>query len=441
MALVLVIALGLSGWVLTGAFRASAERDAQEKLELHLLTLVGLAEPGATPRLPLELPDPRWSQPASGLYGQATTLAGGASWRSASLVGLVDPLWSRAMPAPGERVSGQTDHPTLGNLFVAAITVIYEAPEGQDTIQDTTVSFVVGLSDVPIDAEIKAYVNYLGPGLALVGLVLLIAEFALFSAISRPLSELADAVDAIEHGDATELVGDWPYELQGVSANLNRLLAHERDSRERYRHLTDDLAHSLKTPITALRNAVEALPSAGDARSDDREMMLAQLTRMETAIGERLRRAPVRPALVRTEIAAEPVLNPLHQALEKIYPDATLRLEVSAETQFPGDASDLMEIAGNLLDNALKYGDGLVVATAASDEHLFRMSVADNGAGIAESVRQRVLQRGVRADQTASGQGIGLAVVNDVVANYGGELAISTSEYGGVLVEVQIPRR
>ena len=137
-------------------------------------------------------------------------------------------------------------------------------------------------------------------------------------------------------------------------------------------------------------------------------------------------------------IPLKPVIEKIVRGLDKVYQDKQVRTELRVEldAMFYGDMGDLMELMGNLLENAYKYGDGQIVITVQSAPEL-KISVEDNGPGIAEHDRQRLLQRGVRADQQQSGQGLGLSIVNEIVSLYKARLSIQQSQLGGALFVVE----
>jgi two-component system sensor histidine kinase PhoQ len=124
-----------------------------------------------------------------------------------------------------------------------------------------------------------------------------------------------------------------------------------------------------------------------------------------------------------------------------------VELDIEAGLAYPIEAGDLLELGGNLLDNACKYAQRRVRVVARGDRRPgwrrpgLRLAIEDDGPGIPAADRQRVLERGVRADETVAGQGIGLAAAREVAAAYGGSLAIGDSPLGGAAVHVELPGR
>ena len=459
MAAVALIFLTTAGVVLDRAFQASAARAAAEKLDVYLLALVGIAEvTGDRVDVPTALLDVRFARPASGLYGLIVDGRGGIRWRSASTAskaltpGLGQLAHVRAAK-PGVTTRDELDLPGYRHVFRSAMTVVFAGTGGADA----KFTFVAVLSRDAVVAEVGGFRNTLWVGLGLVGVVLMLAELLLFRAITAPLTRLARAVEAVERGESEAFGSGWPVEVAGVTSNLDRLIVQERNLRERYRTLTDDLAHTLKTPLAVLRNGLDEIEHAhsreyatdnGDERvtrgrpslDATYELLHEQVTRMQQVLDERLNRVVVQPTFARPLIPAQSELESLIEALRKLYPTLHIALTVRGVLRFPGEARDLIELAGNLIDNACKYGRGRIVVDAAEGSGNFLLIVADDGPGIAESMHQTILQRGVRADTRASGQGIGLAVVRELVDAYQGSIDIGTSAaLGGAEFTLRIP--
>jgi two-component system sensor histidine kinase PhoQ len=260
----------------------------------------------------------------------------------------------------------------------------------------------------------------------------------------RPLGRLQRQIAEVEGGTRSRLQGPWPSELVGVTGGLNALLATEQERLERYRATLGNLAHSLKTPLAALRGLVEA-PAALE-----REAVAPQVDRMQDIVQYQLKRAVMGGgAATLAAVPVAPVLEDLRQALAKVYADRRVAIDLAVDpaVAYPIDRSDLFELVGNLLDNACKYGRSRVrLAARTREEPQWRrpgleLTVEDDGPGIAPPDRDRVLERGARADERVAGQGIGLSVVRDVAAAYGGSVAIDASTLGGALLTVTLPGR
>jgi two-component system sensor histidine kinase PhoQ len=269
-------------------------------------------------------------------------------------------------------------------------------------------------------------------------LVLLAAQWAILRWGLSPLRRVADELTRLEQGEQERIAGDYPTEVQRLTGNLNALLARERAQRKRYRDALADLAHSLKTPLALLRAGLrEQARGAAPARALDE-----QVDHMDRIIAYQLQRASTAG---RSRLSApqpvRPVIERMLAALAKVYADKPIaaQVDVDAAVRFRGDEGDLTELLGNLLDNAFKWARARVRVSVDTSRGRLVLAVEDDGPGIAPDEAQRMLERGVRADQSMPGQGIGLAVVRDIVEAYEGELRIERSSLGGACVKLVLP--
>lgn len=431
-AVILAIFLFLTGLALERAFVKSLMRAQEEKLQSNILLLIAAAEPDALGlRLPESFQEARFNRIASGLYGFIFTVRGAELWRSPSAV-MVEQI-----PGSGEfnklpvgtrqygSVRGEQDEP----FFYAARGVAWE----DDEAKLAEYSFVVMESAVPYQLELREFLTTLWAWLALAGLLLLVALVLVLRWGLRPLHSLARDVGRIERGEVSTLEGDYPAELAGLTHNLNQLLTHERRQRERYKNKLSDLAHSLKTPLAVARGALT--PNATDA-----PVVEEQLQRMDDIVQYQLQRAVVlMPQLGREGIALTPVVEKLVQALSKVYADKAVQIdsELDRRALFYGDERDAFEVLGNIIENAFKYCISRVrISVRATPERGVSIFIEDDGQGIQDADRALVLERGQRLDTRSTGQGIGLAVVEDILADYDADMDIRASALGGALFEL-----
>ena len=300
----------------------------------------------------------------------------------------------------------------------------------------------------PYYSEIAEFRTSLWSWLGGLAVLLLVLQVVFLRWGLAPLHRMARDLKSIESGASEELRGLYPRELKSVTDNLNLLIKSERKQQARYRTTLGDLAHSLKTPLAVITGVAaklsqeksSGLPAETLQQIDTVE---EQLERMNQIINYQLQRA-VRvnagSALAR-QIKVWTVIDRILRALDKVYAEKAISHSTYIDKQatFFGDERDLMEIMGNVLDNAYKYGHGKLMVTVtvvrAWREQL-SIVVEDDGPGIAEDQRHYVLQRGARADTLAQGQGIGLAVVTDIVESYGGLIDLGASELGGARIQI-----
>jgi two-component system sensor histidine kinase PhoQ len=432
--LVLALFLGLAGWALERAFRDSASAAVQERLQARIYGLLAAADLDGDDRLvlPERLPEERFQRPGSGLYAQVLQHNDAAIiWRSPSQ--LLQVLPEPPALAPGEWRFRHVRATGNGEWFQLAFGVRWEQASGE-------VDFTFSVTEDPASyqAQLSEFRHSLWTWFAALAAGLLLALVLVLRWGLRPLRRVARDLAAVEAGTHEDLSGQYPRELRGLTDNLNALLRSERGRLQRYRDGLADLAHSLKTPLAILRGGQDAQAS----REEIQALIREQTGRMDQIVAYQLQRAATsgRSALLQP-VPIAPLLERLRQSLGKVYGQRGLQLElrVDAQLRCRADEADLMELCGNLLDNACKWASARVLIQAAprADGTGLELQVEDDGPGIPEHQREAVLGRGVRADSTLPGQGIGLAVVRDIVAAYGGELVIDPSpELGGARIRV-----
>jgi two-component system sensor histidine kinase PhoQ len=428
--------LGLTGSVLDRAFRVSVEDAVREKLQVQVYLLLGAAELDDEGNLlmPDVLPEPKLSTPASGLYAAIAQSGGRTIWRSLSSAGheiLYPPAGGGGEPT-FDLVAG-------GDVYALTYPVTWELADGGERRLELRVAETRANANARVGRFRRALWTWLGAA----ALVLLVAQAAALRWGLAPLRRLAGEIQEIERGELAALGELYPRELLAVTRNLNALLASGRARLQRYRDSLADLAHSLKTPLAVLRSlADDQLPKV------QRPMVTEQVERMDQAIAYHLQRgaAAGRTALS-TTVDPREALERIGSSLSKVYAAKSVALDVVVESGavFVGDPGDLIEILGNLLDNAFKWSRGEVrvqvrsLYAGDSTRGRLLMEIEDDGPGIPERHRRRVLERGGRADELVPGQGIGLALVKDMVETaYGGAIALDASPLGGALVRIVI---
>jgi two-component system sensor histidine kinase PhoQ len=436
-AVVLAGFLGLTGIALDQAFRASAESALRERLQSHLYALLAAADLNANNRLelPVELPEPRFNLVGSGLMAEVRDAAGALVWRSRSALG-AEFAGVSSSSAPGERVYTQTAAGAVPRLMLSFAA----RWEGGDEPQIYVFHVAERLDEHA--AQIRQFRRGLFGWLAAATLLLLVAQALILRWGLAPLRRVAQDLSEMEAGRAQALSGRYPAELQPLIDNLNALLAEARQHLQRYRDTLGNLAHSLKTPLAVLRGSVEAKAPVEELRAVAQE----QLQNMNEIVEYQLQRAA---AAGRTALSAPlpvaPAARKLLAALEKVYAAKSLRVEtdIAPEVMFRGDEGDLLEILGNVADNAFKWARSRVRVqaqnpVAGESGARFMLRIEDDGPGIPDDQVQRVRARGARADAATPGHGLGLAVVQEIVELYDGELAIARSPLGGAAVEVRL---
>lgn len=436
-ALLLPLLLGFSATMLNHAYQRSlrsAERDALRG-QVHLI--LGAAEPTEDGiQLPPVLPEPRFSTVNSGLVGWVLDTEHELLWRSRSgdLIGddQLPRITSQFQPGRERFFNPHID----GHEFYA---ISYDTLWDVDNTE-LGFRFVVMHSRIPMHNEMEAYQKRLWKWLGGMAFLLVIVQTMIAKWGLSPLRKLAADLEKMQEGSQQKLKGAYPSEIQPVTDNLNRVLLSEQAQRERYRNTLSDLAHSLKTPLAVMRGQIENPQE--QTLEEITKVIDEQVGRMSAIVDHQLRRASAQVTQTSgTAVPITPIIERLVNAMHKVYYHKGVHCtyHVDGPLGFHGDEADFMELVGNLIDNACKYGEKRVQIACKRVGNQLEMSVEDDGAGVAADVRQAVLTRGTRADSTTPGQGIGLAVAVDILTSYGGNIDILKSKLGGACFKLRIP--
>lgn len=305
--------------------------------------------------------------------------------------------------------------------------------------------FVVGMSLADIDEEMRDMRGTIAVLLFFSAVLVLIAQLALSFWVVAPIKEFEDEVKSVEAGAKESIVDPYPDELVPVKNALNSLLGYEKGQKQKYKDSLDDLAHSLKTPLAAMQNQLDQLQreAAGNMQfAPGLKVLEIQIERMRDIISHQLRRAMVtnQGAMMMAK-PIRPVLFRLRETLHKVYRDKQfeLRLNVDEYTKCRMDSEDMMELLGNLLNNACRFCKDLVEVSAHHENNMVIIDIDDDGLGFPTDNPAKLLQRGIREDSKSEGQGIGLAVSTEIVSAIGGKIELLVSPYVGARVRLHLP--
>lgn len=428
---------GLTGVALDKAFLASSEQAVQDRLEVHLHALIAAAEvlDDDSIEMSFPLPEPRFFTERSGLYAKIFANDGQVEWRSISMDKITIPF--SKLLARGEVVFQYMKTSDGEPLLVYALGMAW----ADDEVFHEGYTFIVAENLEEFNHQLAAFRQYLWGWLAAVTIVLLFVLTGILRWGLAPLRRVANDLRKIEAGRNQELEEDYPTELQGLTGNLNALIRTNREHEERYQASLGDLAHSLKTPLAVLRGAVETPVASVEALNQTVE---EQVERMDQIVHYQLQRAANsgRTALTAPVDVAQLAYKVVN-ALGKVYADKGINCDVfvEADLMYHCDEGDMMEMLGNVLDNAFKWAKSMVevrIHLAAGQQRLL-IDVRDNGPGIADVDKERVLSRGVRADEVTPGHGLGMALVRDIVDLYRGDLVIERADLGGARIKIYLP--
>lgn len=435
--LLLLVFFGATIVVLDSAFREAGEQAEEDILDGQLIALLAAADPDENGELvmPVIMQEPRLGVIGSGLYAELRANGSDRVWRSQSSLGVDVPFG--APPAPGPPVFSRLTLADGTPLMALAISVEWELADGALR----PYSFYVAESLDSFNAQIARFRRQLFGWFAAVAMIMLLAISVVLRGILRPLRQIEDEISEVEAGKREALSEGLPTELDSVARNMNVLIGSERSRSDRYRQTLDNLAHSLKTPLAAIR-AVLSDPVTADSG----DKIESQIERMNDIVRYQLRKpaALVSDSLGVGKVDIESQLTRLVDGMNKVYRDKqpVIKLKVDSGAEFRGDSGDFLELSGNLVDNACKWCRQRVhIDVKPLEQGGMLLAVSDDGPGIPEAAADLLLQRGMRLDESAPGHGIGLAVVKDIAASHGGELSIERADLGGASISVSIPAK
>ncbi|QUN05008.1 GHKL domain-containing protein [Shewanella yunxiaonensis] len=425
-----LVLLPLIGVTLADAFRVQMTDAVKDELSATLYGILALTEvQQGKLELPQLLQDSQFNVDQSGLYAIITDNdQDDVLWHSQSFIGfsLPDNLLT---PPLGESQFGEimlNGKPHFILSFSASFASA--SPGGSD------LPFCVHIlkSTVSFEATQQEFRHQLWRWLALLMLALLLIQGGWLWWTLKPLARFRSELLAVQQGKQQRLGSHYPLELEQVAKQLNTLISNELNQRQRYRNALSDLAHSLKTPLAVL-SSIKSLPAEAQE----------PINNINTNISHQLKRAQAagNSAWYRS-VNVVPLAEKLLRTLKKIHQQKSLQvnLHIDNEALFFGDEADFSEILGNLLDNAFKAAKNQLTVSIVSDKQCLRLQVEDDGSGVDAQQRERIFQRGVRADTYKQGHGIGLAIVKDLLHSYQGSWQIDTSPtLGGARFSVTLP--
>lgn len=437
---VTVAILLITGVVLSSLYRDGAERSFDRRLDVHLRTLVAdvSAPPEEAEKFSQSLGEPLFGLPLSGWYWQVTKLNTPKPEVRSS-----NSLWDGGLPSLEDL-----------NVPLAPDGTRRRYVPGPEDQRLRLVERIVDLGDegryrvavagdgLEIQEETQAFDRAIAMTFGVLAIVLLLTTMFQVRFGLAPLKRISDSLAAIRSGTAERLEGRFPEEIAPLARETNALIEANREIVERARTHVGNLAHALKTPLSVIMN---------EARGDDplAVKVREQANLMRDQVQRHLERARIaaRATVIGTVTEVAPVVTSLARSMEKIHRDRGIAIDIeTADTRFLGERQDLEEMVGNLVDNACKWAQSRVAvevlpgrADGAAGQKL-RVVVDDDGPGLTVAQREQVQgRRGNRLDETKPGSGLGLSIVTDLAALYGGALTLGTAPIGGLRAELVLP--
>ncbi len=286
-----------------------------------------------------------------------------------------------------------------------------------------------------LNYKISNYQYQLWITLIMMSLLLLVSLFFTLRWGLKPLREVELEIKAVENGQQDKINKHYPEELIPLTHNINQLIHYERQQQLRYHNALADLAHSLKTPLAIIKSQKYSIDQAGQYI----DTVNQSISRINSIIEYQLQRASSHTSASHIQyLQIKPIVELLIKTMKKIYHDKNIHFELNckAQSQFKISEGDCMEILGNLLDNACKWCQNKIIIDIQSTETTLQILVIDNGPGIDLDMIHKISQRGIRADELTPGHGVGLAIVQDIIAAYKGKINFLNIKTGGLKADI-----
>ena len=403
------------------AFKDSLIKAKQTELESMAYALIATFEiDGSQINMPFNVFDDRLNMPQSG-YQAFIVLNQTVVWQSTSSTLQPTPL-NYPSAKTGEQIFAD-ELTALPDMFLFTFTAEFESEN-----QFIPIKFYLLEDKGSFHRELATFNQSLfrnGVWIALlISGLLLLSLMSVVSPVKHLVLQLSKAAKNASSQDAVQSVdGAYPKELDAVKDSVNALLLSESQQRIRFKHALQDLAHSLKTPLSVLQGD-NAIPEASKA----------PIFQIDQIIQRQLSRSVLGKAGWQQHIDLCDILQKIIDSMHKIYREKELHISCSAVPKdflYPIDTTDAYELFGNILDNACKAARSQVNVTIQASIADYTITISDDGPGIPEAMQTDILTRGKRLDTYHQGHGIGLATVSDLVAMYGATIHINSSTCDG----------
>lgn len=439
-----LLVLPLTAVALVSMYRGAMERNFDERLHQHIVSLIADSSPegGVDLREPGRLAQPLFTLPFSGWYWQIKPLTENAPMlKSESLV-------TETLRLPSEMgVEPEAEHlrkayvvgPNEQILRIVELQVVHTDGQARSVY-----SYAVAITSTEVRKDIVDFTVNLIVAFSVLGAGLLLATFFQVRFGLMPLRDISARLAAIRSGEAARLEGELPDEINPLQRQLNALIQSNHDIVERSRTHVGNLAHALKTPLSVITNEARGRPEEFAAKIAEQASLMGEHITHHLARAQ----AAARAGAVGGVTVIRPALNAVVNALQRIYSKQDLEFvfDCPDDVKFRGEKTDFQEMIGNLLDNACKWARSSVRVYVALEnkpggngERVIILLIDDDGPGLSPSERAAGAKRGKRLDESKPGTGLGLSIVVDLAHLYKGSCALEAAPSGGLRARLELP--
>jgi len=328
------------------------------------------------------------------------------------------------------------------------IRTVQDGPENQLLIvlsrrfnkQNKDITIHIAEDLTPIIEDISQFKNYFAILALIILISLLFIQFIVLRNGLKPLRRMHSELSDLEKGSISSLSTDVPNELKSVVSQVNHLSLALYNRLKRSRNALSDLSHAVKKPLTLLQNFSDENIEKFDTETN--KFLIAQISSIQNITDRILKRARVAgTSKFNTPFDINEDLPLLIKSINAMYPDKNINItsDIPSTLKIQIDREDMLELLGNLIENAWKWASSTIIISIKQADNI-TIIIEDDGAGADEQSLNELTHRGVRLDESVSGDGFGLAITSDIISDYDGSLSFSRSEkLGGFKAEILLP--
>lgn len=443
-----LLVLPIAGFIIYGLYKTDVQATFDGRLEklVNAVAVDAMAGTNDVPVVPPNRYEPLFEEIHSGWYWQIQPL--NKNDQGQRLVS--QSLATGTLPSPKLKGASETETGARWLNIDGPVGTRIRLVEVIDTVNHkkdgVPYSIIVAGPVDWLESQLATFRTRLAIALTLAGLGLVAVTLFQVRFGLLPLRKIERGLSDIRTGEATNLQGEFPVEIEPLQTELNALIRSNQDIVDRARTQVGNLAHALKTPLAVIVN------EARDGTGALAQKVTEQATIMSDQVSHYLDRARMaaRSGVIGGSSKVATVVAPLVRALERIHQERGIKIVVACppDVKFQGEKQDLEEMLGNLLDNACKWANSVVrltvvrksanTGTTRAPSRLL-IQVDDDGPGLTEDQRKKIGKRGMRLDESKPGSGLGLSIVTDLVQTYQGQFALGQSDHGGLKVTLELP--
>lgn len=430
------VATSMGGYLFSIAFQEHVVDQTDQELTRIIDTMMGVTEIAVDGQIGFtrSVFDPRFERAYSGWYWQIQE-SESSMLRSRS-------LWDETLSSDlsvdqFEPVIREAIGPGGQNIRLMEMDVIL--PESEKRYR-----FSAATETKQMIESMQSFDQMLVTSLGFITLAIVVGVVVQLWFGLRPIREIGENLEDVRSGKSHHLKGDWPREIDPLAEEINALIHHNEQIVERARTHVGNLAHALKTPLSVIVNESESSKIGSHGKTIAR-----QASEMKSHIDHHLKRARVAAGGRGNAIDVDEAVHAIIRTMKRIHSDKAIVFRTNLEDglKFEGIREDLVDLLGNVVDNACKWAKSEVAVSVKAAEAgprgpFLQIIIEDDGKGVSAAELPQLFERGQRFDEHVPGTGLGLAIVRDVSEMYGGKVeAVVSTKLGGLKIILTLPAK